>query len=61
MSTKLRSSGIRYTVFFGSFIVAEADTRAEADDLRDAHAVKYGHNPLSEKYVITPVLRKEKE
>ena len=61
MTTTTHPSKILYTVFFGSFIVAEADTRAEADDLRDAHAVKYGHNPLSEKYVITPVLRKEKE
>jgi len=61
VTTTTRPSRIKYTVFCGSFAIAEADDREGAEDLRDAHAAGNNNDPLSEKYVITPVLRKEKE
>lgn len=61
MTTTTRPSRIVYTVWAGNFIVAEADDRAAAEVKRDAHATENGHDPLSGRYVITPVLRKEKE
>lgn len=60
MTTATRSR-IVYTVFCQSFIIGEADDREGAEVLRDAHAARNNNDPLSEKYVITPILRKEKE
>lgn len=61
VTTPTRPSRIVYTVFAGAFIVGEADDREGAEVLRDAHAARNNNDPLSERYVITPVLRKEKE
>lgn len=60
MTTATRSH-IVYTVFCSSFIIAEADDREGAEEKRDAHAARNNNDPLSDRYVITPVLRKEKE
>lgn len=61
MTTTTRPSRIVYTVFCGSYIIGEADDREGAEEQRDAHAARNNTDPLSEKYVITPILRKEKE
>ena len=61
MTTTTRPSRIVYTVFAGSYIIAEAEDREGAEALRDAHAARNNNDPLSGRYVITPILRKEKE
>lgn len=60
MTTATRSR-IVYTVFAGSYIIGEADDREGAEEVRDAHAARNNNDPLSDRYVITPVLRKEKQ
>ena len=61
MTTATRPSKILYTVFCGSYIIGEADDREGAEEVRDAHAARNNNDPLSERYVITPVLRREKQ
>ena len=60
MTTATRPSKLVYTVFCGSYIVCEAEDRDSAEDLRDAHAARNNNDPLSDRYRIVPVERKEK-
>ena len=48
-------SRIVYEVWCDGFKVNRAHDREEAEDARDAHAARNGNDPLSDRYVITPV------
>lgn len=58
MTTATRPSRLRYEVRCGSWLIGEADDREGAEELRDRHAMRNGDDPLSDRYTITPVLRK---
>lgn len=61
MTTATRPSRLRYEVRCGSWLIGEADDREGAEEVRDAHAARNNNDPLSDRYLICPVLRKEKE
>lgn len=60
MTTATRSR-IRYIVRCDRFYIGEGDDREDAETVRDGHATRNNNDPLSNRYTITPVLRKEKD
>ncbi len=60
MTTATRSR-IRYIVRADRFYIGEGEDRDEAEAVRDSHATRNNNDPLSDRYTITPMLRKEKE
>lgn len=59
--TAATRSRIAYELLCDGFKVATVHDRDEAEDERDAHAVRNNNDPLSDRYVITPVFREESE
>ncbi len=60
MTTATRSR-IVYRVFCEDWFIGEGDDRDEAEAVRDGHATRNNNDPLSDRYTIVPVLRRQEE